>query len=91
MSSGRATIFRTTFAPAAIPSVDHLPRDHLPGDHHGAGPPSDRSPAPGVVGVGDAGDIFSGQFAAGAVDHGAQGAGVDEEDLPAPFGAAWRG
>ena len=37
--------------------------------------------APGVVGVGDAGEVFIGQFAVGAVDHAAQFAGVYEEDF----------
>ena len=40
--------------------------------------------APGVVGIGDAGDVFVGQFAVGAVDHTTQFAGVDEQDFAAP-------
>ena len=39
---------------------------------------------PGVVGIGDAGDVFVGQLAVGAVDHTAELAGVDEEDFAAP-------
>ena len=37
--------------------------------------------APGVVGVGDAGDVLGRQVPAGAVDHVPQLAGVDEENL----------
>ena len=40
--------------------------------------------APGVVGVGDAGDVVGGQVAAGAVEHVAEVAGVDEEGFVAP-------
>ena len=41
-------------------------------------------PAPRVIGVGDAGDLLRGQFAVGAVDHAAELARVDEQQLPAP-------
>ena len=37
-----------------------------------------------MVGVGDAGEVFVGQLAVGAVDHAAQFAGVDEQDFAAP-------
>src|SRR5699024_7172162 len=37
--------------------------------------------APGVVGVGDSGDVFGGQFAVGAVGEAAQLARVDEQGL----------
>jgi hypothetical protein len=39
--------------------------------------------APGVVGVGDAGDIFVGQLAVGAVSHAPELAGVDKEQMAA--------
>ena len=42
-----------------------------------------RSHAPGVVGVGDAGDVLVGQLAVGAVHHAAELAGVDEEHVAA--------
>ena len=41
------------------------------------------SAAPGVVGVGDAGDVLWGEVAAGAVDHVPQLTGVDEEGFVA--------
>jgi hypothetical protein len=41
-----------------------------------------RLAAPGVVGVGDAGDVLVGQLAVGAVHHAAELAGVDEEHWP---------
>ena len=38
-----------------------------------------RVAAPGVVGAGDFGEVIVGQLAVGAVHHGAEFAGVDEE------------
>ena len=39
--------------------------------------------APGVLGTGDASDLFVGEFAVGAVDHANELAGVDEQYLAA--------
>ncbi len=47
--------------------------------------------APGVVGVGDAGDIGIGEFAVNAVDQGAEFAGVDEQGLFAAVAKTVRG
>src|SRR5665647_1668083 len=45
--------------------------------------PYPRLAAPGVVGVGDAGDVVVGELAVGPVDHRPELASVDEEDLAA--------
>lgn len=43
---------------------------------------------PGVIGIGDPENVFLGQFAMDAIDHGAQLPGIDEERLAAPVAEA---